>query len=203
MKKILISFLALICLCSFASAQRIEIFGGYSYGSEVGAIPSFSLPINTRFNAPTYPVSCDYGKSAMTLGVNVRILKKISIGLSWTGLNKGVRQFALLNAAITDRVNQSSNTVLFNVKYDWLKIWRLGLYSRVGLGAVFFGDPEYDIFDCENLDWGGDKPESCKRLAWQASLVGVEYRPLKWIGVFAEGGLGRQGALLAGLKVFL
>ena len=95
---------------------------------------------------------------------------------------------------------------MFNVKYQWLKLWKIHLYSRAGVGAVFYSEPEYsDSMKkwMDSYDWRDGEPESCKRFAWQVSYLGVELRPIRNLGVFAEGGLGRQGALMAGVKVFL
>ncbi|MDE6809271.1 MAG: hypothetical protein K2J42_04185 [Muribaculaceae bacterium] len=206
MKKFLISFLAIICLYSFASAQRIEIFGGYSYGSLVGKLPGLTAPFDNAVNADMIVENQDQ-TGALTLGVNARILGNLSIGLSWTGITNSTYPLHYRGSDTYDYVKQSSNTIMFNIKYEWLKFWKLRLYSRAGIGGIFFSDPKFEgnwLPDhLDNYTWPDGKPESCKRVAWQASLVGVEFRPVKWVGVFAEGGLGRQGALLAGLKVFL
>ncbi|MDE6074361.1 MAG: hypothetical protein K2F80_07165 [Muribaculaceae bacterium] len=206
MKKFLISFLAIICLYSIASAQRIEIFGGYSLGSLVGNTPEIYPPYDTYLCTPMVSDTPDRQNGALTLGVNARILGNLSIGLSWTGLNTYSQPIHYYNNDVIHTIKQSSNTVMFNLKYEWFKFWKIRLYSRAGLGAVFYGEPEYSK-TIENwmhiYDWRDGKPEACKRFAWQVSYLGVELRPIKWVGIFAEGGLGRQGALLAGLKVFL
>ena len=201
--KNLILIIILICLTNSASAQRVEIFGGYSYGSEVGSIPSFNPPYITMIDRYANVFSGHDGKSAMTLGINVRILGNVSLGLSWTGLNSGSKSYGALNTDNPDCVKQNTNAILFGVKYDWLKIWKLNIYSRAGVGAVFIGKPKIENEDESWYEWRDGKPESCKRFAWQVSYLGVEFRPIRYLGVFAEGGLGRQGALLAGLKVFL
>ncbi|MDE6653999.1 MAG: hypothetical protein K2K37_06400 [Muribaculaceae bacterium] len=206
MKRVLITFFTLICISLGLNAQRIEVFGGYSYGSLVGNTPQINPPYDTAIGAPMNNLESNRENGALTLGVNARIYNKLSIGLSWTGINSYTQYMSPLNSEVVHSVKQSSNTVMFNVKYDWLEFWKINLYSRAGLGAIFFGDPSYSEWLTEwdhNLDWRDGKPESCKRLAWQVSFVGVEFRPIKWVGVFAEGGIGRQGALLAGLKVFL
>lgn len=205
MKKILISFLGLLCLCLTASAQRVEIFGGYSLGSLVGNTPEINAPFDNALNAPVHNLATDKQNGALTIGVNARILGNLSIGLSWTGLNTYSQPMHFYNSESIFSVKQTSNAMMFNVKYEWLKFWKLRLYSRAGVGAVFFSEPKFDGFwmPQQNLDWRDGKPESCKRFAWQVSYLGVEFRPIKWVGVFAEGGLGRQGALMAGLKVFL
>ncbi|MDE6351678.1 MAG: hypothetical protein K2K88_00840 [Muribaculaceae bacterium] len=206
MKKYFITLLALIGICFYSSAQRIEIFGGYSYGSLVAKLPGITPPFNEAINAPMVSDSHGNNNGALTLGVNVRIIKNLSVGLSWTGVSKDKIKMHYYGSTVMDYVAQSSNAIMFNVKYDWLKFWKINLYSRAGIGAIFFSKPSFSEKLLEwdyNLEWPDGKPEACKRLAWQVSFVGVEYRPIKWIGIFAEGGLGRQGALLAGLKVFI
>ena len=205
MKKFLISFLAIICLYSIASAQRIEIFGGYSLGSLVGNTPDISAPFDKAVNAPVHNLAADRQNGALTLGVNVRILGNLSLGLSWTGLNTYTQPMHYNNSENIFNVKQNSNTVMFNVKYDWFKFWKIKLYSRAGVGATLFSAPKYEgnWMSMENYNWTDGQPEACKRFAWQVSYLGVELRPIKWVGIFAEGGLGRQGALMAGMKVFL
>ena len=205
MKKLFITLVALSYICFNLSAQRVEIFGGYSYGSLVAKLPGITPPYDNGVLAPMVsdPQS---NNSALTLGVNVRIIKNLSLGLSWTGASKAKIKMHYYGSPVMDYVEQSSNAIMFNVKYNWLKFWKINLYSRAGIGAIFFSKPTLSDWFTEwehHLEWRDGKPEACKRLAWQVSFVGVEFRPIKWVGVFAEGGLGRQGALLAGLKVFI
>lgn len=205
MKRILIVLISIFSLYLGAYAQRIEVFGSYSYGSLAGSAPKIDPPYHTGFGASMHNIDSDKN-GGLTLGINARIFKNLSIGLSWTGLTSYTQYMSLLNSEVIHSVKQSSNAVMFNVKYDWLKFWKVNLYSRAGIGAVFFSNPTFSesLVDMENrLEWRDGKPEACKRLAWQVSFVGVEFRPIKWVGIFAEGGLGRQGALLAGLKVFI
>ena len=206
MKRIFITFFSLLCLYFASSAKRIEVFGGYSYGSLVAKLPGITPPFNVAVNAPMVSEPQGNNNGALTLGVNIRIIKNLSLGLSWTGISKAKIKMHYYGSPVMDDVEQSSNAIMFNVKYDWLKFWKINLYSRAGIGAIFFSKPSFSekLLDWDyNLEWRDGKPESCKRLAWQVSFVGVEYRPIKWVGIFAEGGLGRQGALLAGLKVFI
>ena len=206
MKQLILTVIAVLTLCFSASAQRIEIFGGYSVGSEIGKTPDIHAPFDNAVGVTMFNDAPERQKTALTIGVNARILGNLSIGLSWTGLNTYKQPMHYRNSSAIDNVEQSSNTVLFSVKYEWLKLWKLHLYSRAGVGAVFYSDPEYSDYMktyMNNFDWRDGKPESCKRFAWQVSYLGVELRPIRNLGVFAEGGLGRQGALMAGVKVFL
>ena len=206
MKKYLITLITIIGICLCSSAQRVEVFGGYSYGSLVAKLPGITPPYDNGVLAPMVSDPQSNNNSALTLGVNVRIIKNLSLGLSWTGASKAKIKMHYYGSSVMDYVEQSSNAIMFNVKYDWLKFWKINLYSRAGIGAIFFSKPTLSDWFTEwehHLEWRDGKPEACKRLAWQVSFVGVEFRPIKWVGVFAEGGLGRQGALLAGLKVFI
>lgn len=206
MKRILIVLISIFSLYLGVYAQRIEVFGGYSYGSLVGSVPKIYPPYDAAIGAPMYNTNSNRENGALTLGVSVRIYNHLSIGLSWTGLNTFTQYMNYYNSEKLHYVKQSSNAIMFNVKYDWLKFWKINLYSRAGIGVVLFSKPTLSEWLTEwdhNLEWRDGKPEACKRLAWQVSFVGVEFRPIKWVGIFAEGGLGRQGALLAGLKVFI
>ena len=206
MKQYLITLITIIGICLCSSAQRVEVFGGYSYGSLVAKLPGITPPYDNGVLAPMVSDPQSNNNSALTLGVNVRIIKNLSLGLSWTGASKAKIKMHYYGSSVMDYVEQSSNAIMFNVKYDWLKFWKINLYSRAGIGAIFFSKPTLSDWFTEwehHLEWRDGKPEACKRLAWQVSFVGVEFRPIKWVGVFAEGGLGRQGALLAGLKVFI
>ena len=206
MKKYLITLITIIGICFCSSAQRVEVFGGYSYGSLVAKLPGITPPYDNGVLAPMVSDPQSNNNSALTLGVNVRIIKNLSLGLSWTGASKAKIKMHYYGSPVMDYVEQSSNAIMFNVKYNWLKFWKINLYSRAGIGAIFFSKPTLSDWFTEwehHLEWRDGKPEACKRLAWQVSFVGIEYRPIKWVGVFAEGGLGRQGALLAGLKVFI
>ncbi|MDE5844871.1 MAG: hypothetical protein K2H44_05765 [Muribaculaceae bacterium] len=206
MKNILFTLIALISIYFYSSAQRIEVFGGYSYGSLVAKLPGITPPFDTFLNAPMVSDKQGNNNGALTFGVNIRIIKNLSLGLSWTGVSKAKIKMHYYGSPVMHYDEQNSNAIMFNVKYDWLKFWKINFYSRAGIGAIFFSEPTLSEWftECEDhLEWREGKPEACKRLAWQVSFVGVEYRPIKWIGIFAEGGLGRQGALLAGLKVFI
>lgn len=206
MKKYLVTLIAIINICFCSTAQRIEVFGGYSYGSLVAKLPGITPPYDNGVLAPMVSDPQSNNNSALTLGVNVRIIKNLYLGLSWTGASKAKIKMHYYGSPVMDYVEQSSNAIMFNVKYNWLKFWKINLYSRAGIGAIFFSKPTLSDWFTEwehHLEWRDGKPEACKRMAWQVSFVGVEFRPIKWVGVFAEGGLGRQGALLAGLKVFI
>ncbi|MDE7154702.1 MAG: hypothetical protein K2N79_00235, partial [Muribaculaceae bacterium] len=136
MKKYFITLLALIGICFYSSAQRIEIFGGYSYGSLVAKLPGITPPFNEAINAPMVSDSHGNNNGALTLGVNVRIIKNLSLGLSWTGVSKDKIKMHYYGSPVMDYVAQSSNAIMFNVKYDWLKFWKINFYSRAGIGAI-------------------------------------------------------------------
>ena len=206
MKKSLVLSLLILFVIPLIKAQRIEVFGAYSYGSEIGKLMNSTPSLPDEIGSMhTYD---DGNKSAFTIGVNAQVFKGLSAGISWTSNNSTKRTMYYLHHSQSpfNHVKQSSSSLLFSVKYDWFKIWKINLYSRAGIGAVFYNTPklysERD-YQFEDFTWSNGVPKACTRLAWQVSFVGIEYRPIKWVGVFAEGGLGRQGALLAGLKVFI
>lgn len=198
---------------SLSSQKRIEFFGGYSVGSEVGKYPTVSAPkVMVGLGSITALGETETNKNALTLGLNLRIYKNLSVGLSWTGLNSIT--YSVIYPTLIDKtpflyMKYKSNAVLFNVKYDWAKIGNFHFYSRGGVGAVFISKPSLSwsnnntyVEPSQGLVWK-DGNEAVKKFAWQISYLGLEYRPLPFVGLFAEGGLGYQGAFLAGLKVFL
>ena len=204
MKQYLITLITIISICFCTAAQRIEVFGGYSYGSEIGKL------VNSKPSLPDEIGSMNVGdqgnKGAFTIGVNARVFKGLSAGVSWTSNNSTERIFSYPHHSSFHSFKQSSSSLLFSIKYSWFKFRKLHLYSRAGIGAVFYNKPKLNSglgYHLDDFIWSNGEPKACTRLAWQVSFVGVEYRPIKWVGVFAEGGLGRQGALLAGLKVFI
>ncbi|MDE5969289.1 MAG: hypothetical protein K2K27_07320 [Muribaculaceae bacterium] len=204
MKQYLITLIAIISICFCTAAQRVEVFGGYSYGSEIGKL------VNSKPSLPDEIGSMNVGdqgnKGAFTIGVNARVFKGLSAGISWTSINNTERRFSYPHhSSFPNNFKQGSSSILFSFKYDWFKFLKLNLYSRAGIGAVFYNTPKFhsENYQFDNFIWSNGAPKACTRLAWQVSFVGIEYRPIKWVGVFAEGGLGRQGALLAGLKVFI
>ena len=204
MKKIIITLISIIFLYLGAYAQRVEVFGGYSYGSEIGKL------VKSTPSLPNEPGAMNVGelgnKGAFTIGVNARVFKGLSAGVSWTSNNSTERIFSYPHHSSFHSFKQSSSSLLFSIKYNWFKFRKLYLYSRAGIGAVFYNKPKLNSglgYHLDDFIWSNGEPKACTRFAWQVSFVGVEYRPIKWVGVFAEGGLGRQGALLAGLKVFI
>ncbi|MDE7092891.1 MAG: hypothetical protein K2O43_05660, partial [Muribaculaceae bacterium] len=204
-KYLLIPTLILL-IFQLANAQKIEIFGAYSYGSEIGKLmnstPSLPDEIGSMY------IRDHNSKSTFTIGANICVFRGFSVGASWTNNGSTVRWMNYLHhsSSSLNYFNQSSSALLFSAKYDWFKFRKLNFYSRAGIGAVFYNTPKLHSgrnYQFEDFTWSNGVPKSCTRFAWQVSFVGVEYRPIKWIGIFAEGGLGRQGALLAGLKVFI
>lgn len=210
MKKIIINLIIVFsCICSVAAKDRLEIWGGYSLGSAIGNVPEVSAPYLKSLGTNMELYNHRRHHEALSLGFNVRIIKNLSIGLSWTGLNSYSFDFRLYNSkpevpVVSSKYN--TNTVLFNLKYQWAKFSIFRLYSRGGIGAVFISAPKrsgdilYQNYS-EDFTWN-DGNDAVKRFAWQISPIGVEIRPLPFIGVFAEGGFGRQGNLVAGIKFF-
>lgn len=206
MKQFLINIIILCCFSTLAAKDRLEIWGGYSTGSAIGNVPEVTAPTMDNYTR-LYFSDPHRQHQALSLGVNVRILGNLSIGMSWTGLNSCSFDASVKNAdgvIVTSKYN--TNTVLFNLKYQWAKFSVFRLYSRGGIGSVFISAPHrsgnsYFEQNPGAFSWE-DGNEACKRIAWQLSPLGVEIRPVSFIGIFAEGGFGRQGNLVAGIKFF-
>ena len=78
MKRILIVLISIFSLYLGAYAQRIEVFGGYSYGSLVGSVPKIYPPYHIGFGTTMHNIDSDKN-GGLTLGVNARIFNNLSI----------------------------------------------------------------------------------------------------------------------------
>lgn len=95
---------------------------------------------------------------------------------------------------------------MLNCKYQWLRLGSMILYSRGGIGVGFTSDIKLWLSDL----WANQpqnvvvmhKRGPSEKVAWQISPVGVEYKPLRFLGIFAEGGFGNQGNMLAGVRIY-
>ena len=213
MKKILVTLIALVTFSALhADDPRLSVWGAYSLGNDVAEMPSktptfvreMNLHAMWEFTKPSQ------SNSAATIGVDYRFYKGLYLGLSWTTggsfsevADPNDRDMPFCTA------KYKVNFVCFNSKYEWLKLRNLRLYSRAGIGIAFSSRLKMEYDDIYHQIWGDDASKQfdvlhdrglATRIAWQATPLGVEYKPWRFLGIFAEGGFGNQGNFLAGAR---
>ena len=179
MKKIL--FLAaavLFCMPLFAQDHRSEITVSYGYAPTSNWSDSFSAIKDLVSDAKT-DIS---GWGAVTVGYNFRLLGPLSIG-------------AQVVCSTNDQKIRSTGTdirnrywaVMPNVKWTWLNLKIITLYSRGAIGAAF---SKAEIEDA--------KDEHATRFAYQVSPIGITVGGR--LALYAEAGIGASGSILAGVR---
>lgn len=91
-------------------------------------------------------------------------------------------------------INNKYFAVLPAVKFDWFRGKHVGMYSKVGVGAMLINSNAVPANPAE-------MPESANAvtLVFQATAFGVEFGGTQFRG-FVEAGVGEQGSFLAGLR---
>lgn len=219
MKKLLSLILCLLAFYTCSAAEPLfDIWGAYSYGNGVTIVPNGA----TRFHDPLpgqHPVvgtldpatlSEEKTKSGMTLGIEYHLSSRVWVGASFTTGGKfseaaGMPELSPYPFYIASYKNSS---LYLTGRINWLKIKNLYLYSRAAIGIAFTSKVHVK-WDSVEFNWEyfeeetileGRKP--CEKFVWQVSPVAAEYKPNRFIGIFAEGGFGKQGNLLAGVRVY-
>lgn len=208
----------ILCLLVFygagATEPRLAVWGAYSYGKAITIEPRGT----TTFDIPHYgprQMLADKAKSGVSMGLDYRLTSKVWVGASFTTCGKYTETayVSLPGGIPIISASYKSSTVYLNAKVKWFTIKNLHFYSRTGIGIGFTSKIDAKITK-EYAQSMADHPsildyitvkrdrEPCKRLAWQFSPVGAEYKPIRNIGIFAEGALGNQGNLLAGARFY-
>lgn len=200
-KYIIVALSAIIFSSAYAGDPRLSIWGAYSFGknvSDVGGEPTHVYNYMACFHRTmTDP---HYGKSAATVGIDYRIAGGLYLGASFTTGGK-FTELTKQNPvnSVDAEMEYKSTYLFFNCKFDWLKIKEVRLYSRGGLGVGFTSKGKLITeWEFEVISSRGPTEE----FAWQFSPLGVEYKPFRFLGVFAEGGFGNQGNMLAGIRLY-
>lgn len=118
----------------------------------------------------------------------------------WLGVG-GIFTFAYTKATYDQTIDHVADaftsktsyfTVLPAVKFNWFRRDHFGMYSKVGVG-VTMGNLKANHPD--------EKPETETSWGfnWQLSAIGIEFGGAQLRG-FIEGGIGVQGAALAGIR---
>ena len=177
MKRILLlAAVALLSAPLCVQAQRSEITVSYGYAPTSNWSDSFSAIKDLVSDAKT-DIS---GWGAVTVGYNLRLLGPLSIGAQVV-CSTNEQKIKGTNTEIRNRYW----AVMPNVKWTWLNLKIVSLYSRAAVGAVF-----------SEAESGGES-EHATRFAYQVSPVGVTVGGR--LAAYAEAGVGASGSLLVGL----
>lgn len=178
MKRILLlAAVALLSAPLCVQAQRSEITVSYGYAPTSNWSDSFSAIKDLVSDAKT-DIS---GWGAVTVGYNLRLLGPLSIGAQVV-CSTNEQKIKGTNTEIRNRYW----AVMPNVKWTWLNLKIVSLYSRAAVGAVF-----------SEAESGGES-EHATRFAYQVSPVGVTVGGR--LAAYAEAGVGASGSLLVGLR---
>ena len=158
---------------------------------------------------------------AATMGYNFRLLKNLSIGVQavYASSEQQVRE---IRSKITDNYFSIKNhywAVMPDVKWTWMKLGIVSLYSRAGAGIVFTkAEIAYvpgKVLTESKSSWRpstgttesglklpGDErikmDDTRTQFAFQLSPVGIEVGGR--LAAYAEGGLGVSGSFVAGVR---
>lgn len=175
---------------------RNEIYVSYGF-FPVGHVtkPELGVVLDYAGGYSVYSLDNQKKSGTINIGYLYRATGHLSLGLSYTysTVKDEVHQGSSEALADTEVKN---HIVLLNVKYSWLRVNNVNFYTRGGLGVKFSSKAKFTDFSSYNPP----EQKSEKRLAWQISALGVEWNLLRNMSVFAEGGAGMQGCVMAGVK---
>lgn len=200
-KYIIFVLSTLVFSTAYAGDPRLSIWGAYSFGKDVSEVTG--QPTKIYETAHCYRrtlTNPSYGKSAGSFGIDYRIIRGLYIGAS---LTTGGEFSELTNdnpeKHVEAIVSYNTTYLLFNCRFEWLKLKDFRIYSRGGLGVGFISKAKLKTDSAFEITESRGPSE---KLAWHLSLAGIEYKPLRFLGVFAEGGFGNQGNMLAGIRLY-
>lgn len=194
-----------------AAEPRLAGWGAYSYGKGVSVEPRGNTTFNTAEWGPKSTTQSENAASGVSMGVDYRICSKLWIGATFTTGGK-FTETAYITAPNTNPIisgSYKSSSIFINGKMDWLKLKNIHLYSRCGVGVGFTSkiDIKFLGYFLENPEFTKfvtvlEERKPCKKFVWQLSLVGAEYKFCRFLGLFTEGGIGNQGSLLCGARLY-
>ena len=199
-KRLLLSLLLLFAVMSGYSQNgmdtRNEIYVSYGF-VPVGHVakPELGVVPDLLGGTSVYSLTNQKKSGTINIGYLYRATGHLSLGLSYTysTVKDEVHQGSSIALANTEVKN---HIVLLNVKYSWLRLNNVNFYTRGGLGVQFSSKAKF----IDSVYYNPPEQKSEKRLAWQVSALGVEWNFLRNMSVFAEGGAGMQGCVMAGVK---
>lgn len=203
MKRILLSAAVVAAFATSCFSQNINDFKNEIYASygffPVGhtTSPNINAQNDLAGGNTSYLLTNKKKSGTISIGYLHKISNRVSLGLSYT--YSSVSGEVHLGSSITFADTEIKNhIVLINAKCSWVQKNSFNVYSRFGLGVKFSSKAKFN--DVIN-NYNPPEQENIKRIAWQASLIGAEWHFTKNLSLFAEGGAGLQGCILAGAKL--
>lgn len=196
-KVILVLSLLSMCFSIFAQKNnnsKHEVYLSYGF-APIEKSQEIDLGVPVDIAGSVYSLDNQKKSGTINIGYLYRATGHLSLGLSYTysTVKDEVHQGSSEALADTEVKN---HIVLLNVKYSWLRVNNVNFYTRGGLGIKFSSKAKFTNLSYYNPP----EQKSGKRLAWQISALGVEWNLLRNMSVFAEGGAGMQGCVMAGVK---
>ncbi len=184
MRKLLLLFVAaLFLLPASAQLRRSELSVSYGFAPVTGWTDTYTDLLKDLVAGHDTGLK---GWGAVTVGYNFRLLNKLSLGVQVVYASNDRRIVPAANAAPAGTATSHYWTVMPNLKWTWLNLRVVSLYSRVGVGSTF-----------SKAEAGGSDV-SATDFAFQASPVGVEVGGR--LAAYAEAGIGASGCLIFGAR---
>lgn len=180
-KVILCACLIILAAPVFAQKQgmaRSEVSLGYGIGPVTNWIDTYGDLLTDLFSGSDSDLTT-WG--AATLGYNFRLTRSFSLGAQVVySSNKSEMKSSGL------QVKNRYWSVMPNVKWSWMNLKIVSLYSRLGAGATFAKSKV------------GDSADTDTQFAFQVSPIGLEVGGN--LAAYAELGIGTSGWLMAGVR---
>ena len=178
--------------------SKHEIYASYGFAPTGHTTkPEIGLPDGDLGGNTSYSLTNQRKGGTINIGYLFHATSHLSLGLSYSynTVKDEVHQGSSITLANTEIKN---HIILINAKYTWLNLSKFSFYSRGGIGVKFSSKAKFTDITYFNPP----EQENQKRLAWQISALGVEWKFLSNLAIFAEGGAGIQGCAIVGAKVF-
>ena len=199
MKKIVL----IICLIAFFSgtafaqldtvrSNKNEFSIGY------GVKPSSSF----RFNPGNYYYPLEEHVGAIYATYTLRLTKVIGIGATYCFDPRVYTYYEKPNSqeGLIYRLGESSHTLMFHLKINWLNTKYVNLYSKVGQGIMAWGynlkEYQPDMFE---INMPSNKFIDRIDYAYQFVPIGVEIGTKRCAG-FIQCGIGMEGIISIGFR---
>ena len=157
------------------------------------------------------------GHPAFTIGVLRPIIPNLSIGVQYSYFTSSA--FANSNIifhpmASSDselkikvgdvlKADSKNHVILAIANFNWLKKGKLSLYSKIGAGIRISNSTlkvTDKLYDADLIGLKDPASLSKSYFAYQITPLGVDYKIIKFLSIFAEGGYGDTGCINAGIK---
>lgn len=169
MKKFLLALCAVVGLSFGASAQRTQFQIGYGGYTQMDC-----MDMHDGFG------SVNNAWGAVTAGINFKVIRSFSLGLSYT--------FSSASFKHIEDANAYYHVIMLNGKYDYWRNSIVRLYAHGAIGV-----------DISHLT-AGDYSENKAYCAFQVSPIGAEVGLSRVATMFGELGFGAQGLLQVGMR---